>query len=147
MFLKLDLFPSSGEGRETHTLLGLCESIFKIWMNIVRILDFRFSRRLTMKNVVYWDVTPCGSCKDRRFEGTYRFHHQGGKNRSVLRLVTVNVGPSSPILAPLWWRRYIPPKRRFLHESHDVTSHKTAFLTLSLFFYVHWITWQIVKMN
>jgi hypothetical protein len=35
-----------------------------------------------MKNAVFWDVTPCGSCK----------------NRSVLRLlVTANV-PSSPIL-------------------------------------------------
>jgi hypothetical protein len=25
---------------------------------------------VTMKNVIFWDVTPCGSCKDRRFEGT-----------------------------------------------------------------------------
>jgi hypothetical protein len=24
----------------------------------------------TMKNDVFWDVTPCGSCKNRRFEGT-----------------------------------------------------------------------------
>jgi hypothetical protein len=23
-----------------------------------------------MKNGVYWDVTPCGSCKNRRFRGT-----------------------------------------------------------------------------
>jgi hypothetical protein len=25
---------------------------------------------VTMKNVVLWDVTPCGSCKKRRFGGT-----------------------------------------------------------------------------
>jgi hypothetical protein len=25
---------------------------------------------VTMKNGVFWDVTPCGSCKNRRFEGT-----------------------------------------------------------------------------
>jgi hypothetical protein len=36
---------------------------------------------VTMKNTVFWDVTPCDSCKSRRFGGTYRFHHQGDKNR------------------------------------------------------------------
>jgi hypothetical protein len=30
-----------------------------------------------MKNVVFWDVTPCGSCNDGRFGGTYSLHHQG----------------------------------------------------------------------
>jgi hypothetical protein len=25
---------------------------------------------LTLKNGVFWDVTPCGSCKNRRFGGT-----------------------------------------------------------------------------
>jgi hypothetical protein len=25
-----------------------------------------------MKNAVFWDVTPCGSCKNQRFGGTYR---------------------------------------------------------------------------
>jgi hypothetical protein len=25
---------------------------------------------LTMQNGVFWDVTPCGSCKNRRFGGT-----------------------------------------------------------------------------
>jgi hypothetical protein len=32
-----------------------------------------------MKNDVFWDVTPCGSCKNRRLEGTYHLHHQGEK--------------------------------------------------------------------
>jgi hypothetical protein len=34
-----------------------------------------------IKNGVFWDVTPCGSCKNRRFGGTWRFLHQGDKNR------------------------------------------------------------------
>jgi hypothetical protein len=38
-----------------------------------------------MKNVVFWNVTPCGSCK----------------NRSFGLLVTANVVPSSPILVSL----------------------------------------------
>jgi hypothetical protein len=34
---------------------------------------------VTMKNAVFWDVTTCGSCKNRRFGETYRLHHQGDK--------------------------------------------------------------------
>jgi hypothetical protein len=36
---------------------------------------------LTLKNGVFWVVTPCGSCKNRRFGGTWRLLHQGDKNR------------------------------------------------------------------
>jgi hypothetical protein len=35
---------------------------------------------VTMKNGVFWVVTPCGSCKNRRFGGTWRLLHQGDKN-------------------------------------------------------------------
>jgi hypothetical protein len=42
-----------------------------------------------MKNVIFWDVTTCGPCKDRRFGGTCRLHHQ--------LLITAKV-PSSLIL-------------------------------------------------
>jgi hypothetical protein len=62
-----------------------------------------------MKNDVFWDVAPCGSCEHLRFGGTYRLHHQSDKNRrtrsnvSPLRrlLVNANVVPSSPILATM----------------------------------------------
>jgi hypothetical protein len=52
---------------------------------------------VTLKNAVFWDVTPCDSCKKRLFGGTHRLLHQGEKNRvlflhSVLQLlVTANV--------------------------------------------------------
>jgi hypothetical protein len=36
-----------------------------------------------MKNVVFWDVMQHGSCKDRRFGGTYRIHHYGDENKRV----------------------------------------------------------------
>jgi hypothetical protein len=42
---------------------------------------FEVSTAVTMKNAVFWDVTPRGSCKNRRFGGTYRLLHQGDKNR------------------------------------------------------------------
>jgi hypothetical protein len=39
------------------------------------------------------------------------------------QLVTANVIPSSPILSPWWWRRYVPPKRPFLREPQELLSH------------------------
>jgi hypothetical protein len=36
---------------------------------------------ISKKNGVFWVVTPCGSCKNRRFGGTWRLLHQGDKNR------------------------------------------------------------------
>jgi hypothetical protein len=43
-----------------------------------------------VKNGVFWDVAPCGSCKNRLFGGTQR-----------RLLVTAGVVPSSPILVIL----------------------------------------------
>jgi hypothetical protein len=49
---------------------------------------------VTMKNGVFWDVTPCGSYKNRRIGGVFL--------RSERRLlVTARIVPSSPILATL----------------------------------------------
>jgi hypothetical protein len=41
---------------------------------------FQVFTAVTMKDGVFWDVTPCGSCKNRRFRGTLRLLHQGDKN-------------------------------------------------------------------
>jgi hypothetical protein len=52
---------------------------------------------VTTKNGVFWEVTPCGSCKNRRFGRTYRLHHQDEKNKRGVGtelLVTANVVPS-----------------------------------------------------
>jgi hypothetical protein len=38
---------------------------------------------VTVKNANSWELTPCGSCKNQRFGGTYHFQHQGGKNERV----------------------------------------------------------------
>jgi Fe-S cluster assembly iron-binding protein IscA len=62
-----------------------------------------------MKNGVFWVVTPCGSCKNRRFGGNWRLLYQGDKigelgttqvatsNRRTLRRNTT----SSPIFVTL----------------------------------------------
>jgi hypothetical protein len=65
-----------------------------------------------MENADFWDITVCGSCKNRRFGGTHGLHSQGDENRrarnSISRhfrlLVTANVVRSSPILVTLMMR-------------------------------------------
>jgi hypothetical protein len=82
----------------------------------------------TPRNAVFWDVTPCGSCKNRRFGGTYRLHHRGGKNQRP----RINVS-SKPRLWPAVGYSGIKPQRilavrRRKHDS-DVTrecSHSSA---------------------
>jgi hypothetical protein len=70
-----------------------------------------------MKNGVFWNVTPCGFCKNRLFGGTYRLLHRGDKNQWTRNntscnqqpmhaakkclLVTASVVPSSLILVTL----------------------------------------------
>jgi hypothetical protein len=56
-----------------------------------------------LKRAVFWDVTPCGCTKHRRFGRTYHLHQHGGVLlRCVLRLLfTANLVPSSPILVTM----------------------------------------------
>jgi hypothetical protein len=38
-----------------------------------------------VKNAVFfWDITLCGSCKNRRFGGTYHLYRQGEKNQRAM---------------------------------------------------------------
>jgi hypothetical protein len=50
-------------------------------------VKFEVFTAVTMKNVVFWDVTPCRSCMNRRFVGTYRFHLQGRNQREQVAAV------------------------------------------------------------
>jgi hypothetical protein len=47
-------------------------------------------RPIPYKNALFWDVTPCGSCNNRRFRGTYRLRHQGEKNQRARNSVSGN---------------------------------------------------------
>jgi hypothetical protein len=64
-----------------------------------------------MKNAVFWDVMPRGSCKNRNGGGTYHLHHQGDKNRRAINIIIANAVPRSPILVTLMMealRRQVP---------------------------------------
>jgi hypothetical protein len=49
-----------------------------------------------MKNAIFWDVTPCGSCKNRRFVRTYHVHEEGDNNRRATNNVNSNEQPKHP---------------------------------------------------
>jgi hypothetical protein len=57
--------------------IGLCLSGTNIlhrrrtvWKMMTYSVRFDVFTAVTMKNGVFWDVTPCDSCKNRRFGGT-----------------------------------------------------------------------------
>jgi hypothetical protein len=50
-------------------------------MKYMHCIRFEVFTAVTMKNGVFWVATPCGSCKNRRFRGTWHLLHEGDKNR------------------------------------------------------------------
>jgi hypothetical protein len=64
-----------------------------------------------MKKSVFSDVTPCDSCKNRRFGGNYRLHHQ---------LLTAKIGSSLLIFRP------DDGGDMFLRSIDSYKSHKTS---------------------
>jgi hypothetical protein len=48
--------------------------------DMYKYVRFEVFMAVTMKNAVFWDIMPCGSCKNQRFGGTYHLH-QGDKDR------------------------------------------------------------------
>jgi hypothetical protein len=42
-----------------------------------------------LKNAVFWDVTPCGSCKKRCFEGMFHLD-QGDRNQQANPWVSIS---------------------------------------------------------
>jgi hypothetical protein len=55
-------------------ILGVCQQ--SLYMGFTIFLDqsmnvrFEACKAVTVKNGVFWDVTSCGSCQNRRFGGT-----------------------------------------------------------------------------
>jgi hypothetical protein len=68
--------PTQEEAHITAGTIADCVSLQS--SSLVR---FEVFTAVAMKNAVFWDVTPSGSWKNRRFGGTKPLHHQGDKNR------------------------------------------------------------------
>jgi hypothetical protein len=93
-----------------------------------------FTTALYLKNVVFWDAMPCGSCKNWRFRRSYRLHHQGGKNLQgrIMLAVTNNFILLLALwfLPPWWWKQCIPPKRRCKWEPYGIVFQNTTFFVV-----------------
>jgi hypothetical protein len=57
----------------------LLKKLFCLLQNTNIHVRFEVFTAVTMKKGAFWDVTPCGSSKNRRFGGTWRLH-QGDKS-------------------------------------------------------------------
>jgi hypothetical protein len=68
---------------EEHHFPGHCTMYEESEERAISVFNVRFEvfTAVTMKNGVFWVVTPCGSCKNRCFGGTWCLLHQGDKNR------------------------------------------------------------------
>jgi hypothetical protein len=82
-------------------------------------------KREKEKNAVFWDVTLCGSCKNRRFGGVYRLNEQGEKNQEASRsLIPVTLmreallSSETSVLIRATWRHI--PKDGILHSHRRV---------------------------
>jgi hypothetical protein len=53
------------EGKETYRV-----EVSNRFATLFQISSPKMLNHLLHKNGVFWDVTPCGSCKNRRFGGT-----------------------------------------------------------------------------
>jgi hypothetical protein len=83
-----------------------------------------------MKNCVFCDITPCGSCKNRRLGKNIITIISVERISELGTLAVTSIVPGS-LVTPMM-RRYVPPKRQFLQESHGVTHQKTAFFMFAV---------------
>jgi hypothetical protein len=51
---------------------------------------FEVFTAMIIKNIIFWDMTPCGSCKDGRFGGKCHHHYQSGKNQRAMNNISNN---------------------------------------------------------
>jgi hypothetical protein len=72
---------------------------------------------VTMMHAIFWDVTPCSSCKNWCFGGTYHLQHQDKKNQQARNISS----------------QYNVPSADSFHKSHTaLTSQKKAFFNITL---------------
>jgi hypothetical protein len=81
-------------------------------MNSTYFVTFEVFAAMTTKNSVFWDVTPCGSCKNGLFIGMYHLHHQDKRNQRTRKtlLVTSN------------WNIFLQSVLQFLVTANDFPS-------------------------
>jgi hypothetical protein len=87
------------------------------------------------RNITCWRVPSSGMSGRVALVRTDVSEERGASIIRVTRIgglgTTLAVTSNRRFLSPWWWRRYVPPKRRFLQEPHGVTSQKMAFFIVT----------------
>jgi hypothetical protein len=96
-------------------------------VNIYVLASFEVFTVLTIKDAVFWDITPCDSCMNSHFTRMYCHHHQVTTVELGAVLAVTSNWSTLWFLSPSRWRWYVPTKNWFLQELHGVMSQKTAF--------------------
>jgi hypothetical protein len=76
-----------------------------------------------MNNAVFWEVITHGSCNNRRFGESYRFHHQGEKTQRARNNVSSNYQLKHSAIRS--------SEMSVLKEHQGVTSQNTAFFIVT----------------
>jgi hypothetical protein len=71
----METFPGKNLGCTHGVILGVLPSTLILFLisvgeNDSIVVRFEVFTAVTMKNGVFWDVMPCGSCKNRHIGGT-----------------------------------------------------------------------------
>jgi hypothetical protein len=75
----------------------------KTMYHLIAHARFEIFMAVTTKNAIFWDVTPCDSCKNWCFRGLYNLHHQGGKNQWTRNNISSNyLQKVSSYKSPVW---------------------------------------------
>jgi hypothetical protein len=115
-----------------------------------------------MKHGVFWDVTPCGSCRtdvseepSASFIRVTKIDELGTtlaatRNRRTLRsvrrlLIAASVVPSSPILVNLMKEALGSPETSVLIKPHGITSQKRPFFTGHIVGWTPEMVWTELK--
>jgi hypothetical protein len=77
---------------------------------------FEVSTAVNMMIIIFWEMTPCGSYKNRRFGWSYRLHLQGARVRAGYRAKVL-------IRAT---RCHLPDDNHLLHYSLEILNHAEA---------------------
>jgi hypothetical protein len=89
---------------------------------------------VTMKNVVFRDVTPYSFYNNRRFGGTYRLHHQGEGNVRATKYVSRSLSLSTLMMEAICSSRTsILTRVTRRHSPHDAILHIPSYISPFLF--------------
>jgi hypothetical protein len=91
--------------------------------NELHYVRFEVFSAVTMKNVIFLDVTSCGSCKRRHFGGTYRLHLQSENNQRTRNSLSV-VSKCSTLRRIHSYIRKEVIEWDILHGGHDYFYHE-----------------------